>query len=286
MSTAPLAANALRDHVLALAQMPARSVSEPAALERAAVYVEGQLRGAGYSPVSQEYADGKARFRNVIATLNPDERPIIVIGAHYDVCGPQPGADDNASGVAVLIETARRLNAVAARVPYQIRFVAYSTEEPPYFTSDQMGSYVHATSLVKERAVIELMIGLEMVGYFSDQPHSQTYPEGIPTGQFPDTGDFIAVVSKPGHEPFLADLERAFTGAGLKAISLSAPEPLPGLAFSDHMNYWKRGLPAVMVTDTAFFRNPNYHRDTDTRETLDYRRMALVVEGLSSYFSR
>ncbi len=249
-------------------------------MERAVVYIKDILSENGGRIEVQTFEVGKTLYKNVIASYGPKEGPRIVVGAHYDVCYAQPGADDNASGVAGLLELSRMLNE-GSPPDLRIDLVAYALEEPPFFGTDEMGSAFHARSLREQGVEVKGMLSLEMIGYFSDEEDSQRYPSILLRPFYPDTGDFIAIVSDFGSRK-LKKLVRKnmLTVEGLDVRTLTAPSFFMGVDLSDHRNYWKQDYPAVMVTDTSFFRNPNYHEPTDTADTLDYRMMALVVEGV------
>jgi Zn-dependent M28 family amino/carboxypeptidase len=222
--------------------------------------------------------DGRT-YRNVIALFGPDTKERIVVGAHYDSAGVQPAADDNASGIAGLIELAYLLGQIS--LPVRVELVAYSLEEPPYFRTPGMGSAVHATSLKAHGIPVRIMFALEMIGYFSDRPDSQGFPLSIFKLFYPSRGNFIGIVSKLDHGLVVRRVKKAMRQAtSLPVYSINAPRFIPGVDFSDHLNYWQAGYPAVMITDTAFYRNKYYHTIHDTPDTLDYERMALVVQGV------
>ncbi len=273
----------LRAHVTALTKDLGgfRNPEHDEFLERAAGYVREQLEGVGYDVSDQEFdVDGRT-FRNIVAGYGPIDAPVVVLGAHYDVCGDQPGADDNASAVAGLLEVARLLQVHRPEVSYRIELVAFSLEEPPYFRTDNMGSAIHAQSLVDRGAEVRAMVALEMIGYFDDRPGSQSFPVPGLGLLYSTTGNGIVVVGDAGSWRLTGHVKGRMAGiCGIPVYSINAPAAVPGLDFSDHLNYWKRGWPAVMITDTAFFRNPNYHQPSDTAETLDYARMAEVVRGV------
>jgi Zn-dependent M28 family amino/carboxypeptidase len=223
----------------------------------------------------------RTTYRNVSAMFGPSGPDRLVVGAHYDAAGPYPGADDNASGVAGLIELAHGLGAAApARA---VELVAYTLEEPPFFTTPQMGSAVHAASLRRQQIRVRAMLSLEMIGYFSDAPNSQLFPHPVLKALYPSTGNFIAVIGKLAQPMLSPRVARAMRrGSVLPVRVLVAPPALPGIDFSDHRSYWQAGYGAVMITDTAFYRNPNYHTPRDRPETLDYRRMASVVQSVQA----
>jgi hypothetical protein len=271
---------ALHVEVLAGSHSP-RDYRHPERLHRAAEYVAESLREPGADVRFQEFRAEGETYRNVIAVLGPDTPDRIVVGAHYDTDGPFPGADDNASGVAGLLELARLL---AADPPARrVELVAYCLEEMPFFATDAMGSAVHARSLRRSGARVRAMLCLEMIGYFTDAPGSQTFPIGVLRLFYPDRGDFIAVVGRPREGLLVRRVKAAMrAGSGVTVRSINAPTGVPGVGLSDHASYWAEGYPAVMITDTAFYRNPNYHTESDRPETLDYRRMAAVVDGVAS----
>ncbi len=221
----------------------------------------------------------KDSFRNVIASFGCENKERIIIGAHYDVCGEQDGADDNASGIVGLLELARMLNDV--KLNYRIDLVAYTLEEPPFFRSEFMGSFIHAKYLYDNKINTYGMICLEMIGYFSDKKHSQSYPLSVLKMFYGNKGDFITVVSKFGRGKFARKYKRKMKKSKtIKTKGFKGPAHLTGIDFSDHMNYWNFGFDAVMITNTGFFRNKNYHKGTDLLETLDVQRMSGVIDAV------
>jgi Zn-dependent M28 family amino/carboxypeptidase len=270
----------LAAHVRMLAEtFVPRNESHPENLDRAAAYIRSHFAEAGGRVEDQPFEIGGRTYRNVIAHFGPATRERIVVGAHYDAAGPLPGADDNASGVAGLLELARLLG--EAPPPAHVELVAYTLEEPPFFAGPTMGSAFHVRSLKKKGVRVRAMICLEMIGYFTDEPGSQQFPHPALRFVYPSTGNFIAVVGRIGQGSLAGRIKRRMRrAAALPVHSINAPRWLPGVDFSDHKNYWAAGWDAVMITDTAFFRNDNYHSAADTPDTLDYERMALVVQGL------
>ncbi len=269
----------LRDHVIHLAHhIGERHLWRGDSLARAADYIESCLTRYGYAPVRQNYkAYGRTVF-NIIAEKSGSCPETVVIGAHYDTVPGSPGADDNASAVAGLLELARLMSRRACRL--NLIFAAFVNEESPAFGSDYMGSMQYAKHLKKEKRDIRFMISLEMIGYFrKDRP--QQYPLGLMRSFYPKTADFIAVVGdfKSGrHVHWLAGCIRRF--GGIQTAALAAPRHFGGIDRSDQLAFWHHGFKAVMVTDTANFRNPNYHLETDTVDTLDFDMSARVVAGL------
>ncbi len=256
-----------------------RDHAHPENLDRAADFIAARFEGAGWAVERQRYDVRGLGYQNVIARAGPDTREVVVIGAHYDTAGDQPGADDNASAVAGVMELARLLAGEPLKT--RVELVAYSLEEPPHFRTEHMGSAVHARRLAERGAEVRLMVAVEMIGCFEDAPGTQEYPMAFLKLFYPSAGNFIAVVGKWGQGRTLCRVKRAMrSSGGLPVHALNAPAGTPGADLSDHRNYWARGWPAVMVTDTAFMRNPRYHTADDTPDTLDYARMARTVEGL------
>ena len=218
-------------------------------------------------------------YKNVICSFGPMDAKRIIVGAHYDVCGKQEGADDNASGVVGLLELARLLK--GQKLKYRIDLVAYSLEEPPFFRSTMMGSYEHAKYLKDNNIEVFGMIAVEMIGYFDDAKGSQDYPIGLLSLFYGKRGNYITLVKKLKGGKFVRKMVRKYKGSkAIRTKKFSAPKGLQGIDWSDHLNYWKMGFNALMITDTSFYRNKNYHQKTDTMETLDLARMAKVIDGL------
>ena len=248
-------------------------------LNRVAAYIKSEFSQTGAAVSDQPYRIQGNSYRNVIAQFGPESEERIIVGAHYDTAGPLPGADDNASGVAGLIELARLLG--QQQPPLRVELVAFTLEEPPYFRTTGMGSSVHAESLRKQDIRVRAMFSLEMIGYFSDAPNSQRFPVAGLSAFYPSTGNFIGVVGRLSEGLLVRRTKAAMRNAApLPVYSISAPSFVPGVDFSDQLNYWHAGYSAVMITDTAFYRNRNYHTADDTEEKLDYKRMAMVIEGV------
>lgn len=269
----------LRATVRALAvDFSPRDIEHPRNLDAAARHIRGKLEAAGLTVDEQPYEIGARTYRNIVATLGPPSSEIVVVGAHYDVCMPFPGADDNASGVAGLVELARHL--VNEPLGCQVQLVAYTLEEPPVFASPQMGSAVHARSLAAAGVTVRAMLALEMLGCFSDEEGSQRFPVSAMRLIYPTRGNFIGVVGRVADAILTWRVKRAMAAATpLPVHALNGPRLIAGVDYSDHRSYWDQGWPAVMITDTAFYRNPRYHTPDDTPDTLDYARMAQVVQG-------
>ncbi len=260
-------------------EIGSRSSHTPEKLQRAIDYFRGELESTGLPMQIQEFEVGGQTFSNLIFEVRGRERPeeIIVVGAHYDSVPSTPGADDNATGAIATLELARHF---AAQPQAQtLRFLLFANEEPPFFQTDGMGSLIYARSLQQAGEEVVLMFSLEMLGFYSDEPNSQELPMGL-AGLFPTTGNFIAFVSDFASRELLDEAHAAFRVQGLPAEKLAAPAALPEAGFSDHWSFWQVGYPAIMITDTAFLRNPHYHAPTDSVETLDLSRYTRAVEGI------
>jgi len=260
-------------------QLLPRDQTHPSNLDRAAAYISARLAETGGRLSEQPFTISGNTYRNVICSFGPQSNERIIVGAHYDSYHEYAAADDNASGVAGLIELARLLS--RTNLPLQVDLVAYTLEEPPYFGTAHMGSVMHAQSLRKDGVKVKAMLSLEMIGYFSDAPDSQSFPVSLLRAFYPSRVNFIAVVGSSGEGGLARRVKRAMIGSSsLPVYSINAPRFVPGVDFSDHLSYWKAGYDALMITDTAFYRNHNYHTANDTAEKLDYHRMAMVVAGV------
>ena len=279
------AASRLRSHVKFLsADVGNRDMWEGYGnLLRSRDYIAGTLGAYGYRVLFQEYAVGNKKAGNIIVTkegLDKTKAPL-VLGAHYDSCG-NPGADDNASGVAVLLELARS----AAALPLQrtIRFVFFVNEEPPFFKTGAMGSRVYARSLKEKKEDILGAVVVECLGHYSQKFFSQRYPPLL--GFFyPNKGNFVAVVGNGRSRELVSDTTKALRNSRIPSRSLVI-DFLPVASFSDHWSFWQEGFRGAMITDTAFLRNRDYHTPTDTFEKLDYDAMARIVSGLAAWLEK
>jgi hypothetical protein len=273
-------ADRLKVHVKKLSfEIGDRSLFRYERLLSAAAYIGQEFAEYGLRVTKQQYSAGNRIVENIIAQRIGRSKPgeTVVVGAHYDTCN-NPGADDNASAVAGLLEMARRL---AIDNPERtVQFIAFVNEEPPFFKTNLMGSYVYARSAREEGRNIRAAIILEMIGYYTSEPGSQRYPPLLKFF-YPDVGNFIAVVGNVRNRWLVGLIESIFKKHSSFPIeSLAAVSLVPGIDFSDNWSFWKMDYPAVMITDTSFYRNTNYHKKTDTYETLDYLSMAEVVRGL------
>lgn len=264
------------------ALQPARNFQNLKSLEKASAYIEKEFNKAGANPENQSWMAQGNEYKNIIASYNTEKPRRLIVGAHYDVCGDQPGADDNASAVAGLLESARLVFELEPELDYRIDFVAYSLEEPPFFGSDKMGSYVHAKSLSDNNVDVIGMICFEMIGYFSDEPGSQAFPSPEMAEIYPHVGNFIIVVGIEKYADFnrkVHQLMERDAAIDVQVISFPSGGGLAGL--SDQRSYWQFGYKALMINDTSFVRNPHYHKKSDTIETLDFDKMTEVIN--SSY---
>ncbi|HEV7766783.1 MAG TPA: M28 family peptidase [Thermoanaerobaculia bacterium] len=274
----------LRRDVTALCAFGERSTFESANLNVAADWISREFAAAGHRVdrhvyrIEQDGVDAANVIAEIHGTANANE--IVIIGAHYDSVHGTMGADDNASGVAVLLALARRVSGM--KPTRTLRFVAFANEEPPHFQSEDMGSFQYAKRCHDRKERIVAMVSLESLGYFDDARGSQKYPPPL-SALYPDTGNFIAFVSNIGSRSLNSRCAKAFRARSKFPIeTASLPEAIPGIGWSDQWSFWQFGWPAIMISDTAPYRNPNYHEASDTPETLDYARMGQVVEGLSA----
>jgi Zn-dependent M28 family amino/carboxypeptidase len=284
--TSPITPERLRAHVVRLAgEIGDRNVFRPAALEAAADYIVGQWRDFGYRVGRQEYQAGGVRCANLEVERRgrASAGGILLIGAHYDSVRGCPAANDNGSGVAALLELARRFAEVEpART---VRFVAFANEEPPFFMTLQQGSIVYACAARQRGDDIRLMASLETMGYFSGAAGSQRYPP-LFRHFYPDRGNFLGLVSDFHSRPAMLQLAAAFRAASDFPLEHTATfRWIPGVAWIDHRSFWRAGYPAVMITDTAFYRYRYYHTAADTPDKLTYDAFARATEGLYGAFA-
>jgi Zn-dependent M28 family amino/carboxypeptidase len=258
-----------------------RSYQDLDRLAKTVKYLLEEFTALGFQPTTQSFEFTGRTYQNVIAELKGTRSPeqVLVVGAHYDTVRTTPGADDNASGVAGLLGLAKLL--AGRPLEKTVRLVAFALEEPPTYRTRNMGSYHYAAGLKKASEKVDGMICLEMIGFFCDRPGSQHYPIPFMKLRYPRTGNFIAMVGNRRSRNFTMQMADGFRKeTDLPLVTLNAPAIVVGIDFSDHWSFGKFGYPAFMVTDTAFYRNLNYHSPSDLPDTLDYSRMAQVVEGL------
>jgi hypothetical protein len=273
-----------------------RSVVTPRNLKKSEEYIAEFYGSLGLPVETEPYEYRGLQVANIISRieLGPrEETPPMryLLGAHFDSVEGTVGADDNASAVAVQLEVARNLvnrHQVGSR-RVSVKLVSFALEEPPVFGTRFQGSAVHARNARARGEVIDGMLCLEMVGYACREPGCQDYPFPVNWMGYPKTGDFIGIVGNFSSRALTRSLVQSFRGnPGLPVVSLSVPFngwPLPAVRLSDHASFWDHGYRAVMITDTAFFRNPHYHLPSDTLDKLDFRFMAELVESLVSFFA-
>lgn len=262
-----------------------RNVEHLPPLEKAAKAIERRWRRQGLKVEREEVPTGEQVVHNLIAELPGTTRAgeIVVVGAHYDTAGSTPGADDNASGVAALLELSRRFS--KRSMPRTIRFVAFVNEEPPHFQTDRMGSVVNAKATRARGDNVVAMLSLETLGYYTDEPGTQAYPPVV-SSLYPSEGNFVAFVSNLGSRDLVRRCVELFRDhAQFPSEGIAAPDFVTGIGWSDHWAFYREGYPAVMVTDTAPFRNPHYHEDTDRVEVVSPEHVARVVDGLEAVIS-
>lgn len=275
----------LRAHVQAIASTE-HNTATPRELEKAARHIETTLQGFGYSLRRQEYEAGGQKVRNIevsVSNAAPGAKPerIFIVGAHYDSARGAPGANDNGSGTAAVLELARLLKTMQPSRGTEVKFVFFVNEEPPWFMGEEMGSMQHARELRKHGQNVEGALILETVGWYSQKKNSQQLPPGLEK-HYPTTGNFIAFVGTLESSALVRQALAAFKAqSDFPAEGLAAPAHVMGVTLSDHSSYNRHGYPALMITDTAFMRYPYYHTAEDTPDKLDYASMARVVKGLA-----
>ena len=258
---------------------PPRNYRNIDSLNNVASYLDDRFKDIGLETYFQNYVVDNNEYKNVIATLNPQYEKRLIIGAHYDVCGNFQGADDNASAVAGLIQTAKQLYSLKDILPIRIDFVCFTLEEPPYFGTQNMGSYVYAKYLFDNKIDVIGMINYEMIGYFTNENVDLSKLSMFITKKQADIskGNFIAMVCNEQSQNFMSEFDFENIDKNIEYVEAMIPTPINQITASDHLNFWKFGYKAIMVTDTAHFRNPNYHTANDTLETLDVNKMQCVV---------
>jgi len=265
-----------------------RSYTNTKVLDNTASYIHDMFSQYSNNTRYQSYEldnfeqEGVHKYRNVLADFKGRmgcDDGLVVVGAHYDTFAGYPGANDNTSGVAALLELARVLHDNPPKCDTQL--VAYTLEEPPAFSTEKMGSYIHAKDLYDRGIKVKVAIVLETIGFYTDKANSQTYPIPLLNLYYPSEANFVSVVSNLSSIPQTRAVKNALKRtSNLPAYSISAPSLVPGVDFSDHRNYWTFGYPSVMITDTAFYRSDNYHTPNDTPESLNYNDIAKVADGI------
>lgn len=269
----------LRGHVVAIGSRP-HSIGHAPAYAEAAAYIERTLAAQGYAVTRQAFDEGLAVNLEAVIEPGAANAPTLVVGAHYDSARSAPGANDNGSGTAALLELARMLADLRGKTKVRIRLAFFANEEPPFFKTDRMGSLVYARALADKGRKPDAMFSLETLGFYRDTPGSQHYP--FPLGAlYPDTGNFVAFVGTVSARPLVRRAVREFRAvAQFPSVGGTAPGIVQGIDWSDHWSFGEIGVPALMITDTAPFRYPHYHTLKDTPDKLDYDRLARVTAGL------
>ena len=273
----------LKRHIASIAARE-HNIAHYDELEKVARYIEATLESFGYIVGRQEFtADGR-KVRNIDLTIEPSagkpDPQVVVVGAHYDSARGTPGANDNATGVAAVLELARLLRDLRGTAGKRIRLVLFVNEEPPYFMTDAMGSLQYARALAARNERVVAMYSLETIGFYSSQPGSQRYPAPFNL-LYADRADFVAFVGMLGSRPLLQETVRSFRShTSFPSIGGVAPSAIPGIAWSDHWAFAQYGFQAVMITDTALFRYPHYHLPSDTPDKIDTEKLARVVKGI------
>lgn len=274
-------ANRLEGHVQALCGLGPRTYARPGSLAAAAAWLTARLQDLGLTPERHEFRVMDQDYASLIVDIPGRERPgeVVLVGAHYDTVRVSPGADDNASGCAALLELARLLGKPHPRT---LRLAFFVNEEPPFFMTSEQGSLRYAYDIRRRGDDVRAMLCLESVGYFRDEPGSQRYPFPLSL-YYPDRGDFVAFVGNVASRGLTRRMTELFRAScPLPSEGAALPGIFPGVSWSDHRSFWKAGYAAVMATDTVPYRNPHYHRASDTPETLDYPRMARLTLGLAA----
>ena len=270
----------LRNHVQFLASSIGQRNSD-LSLEQALGYIKKTMKANGYESIEQPFEIGPQKFKNLECTLkgSNDSNEVLIVGAHYDSVVGSTGANDNGSGVAATLELARLF--AKKKFPLTVKFVFFTNEEPPYFRTREMGSYAYAQYCKEHNYKIKGLIVLETIGYYTDTPNSQKYPLGLDSG-YPTTGNFIAFVGNEDSKKLVQGAIASFrSGCKFPSEAIAAPNWIMGVDWSDQYWFWKEGVPAVMITDTALYRYRYYHTMQDTPDKLVYSSFARVVSGLA-----
>jgi hypothetical protein len=274
--------NNIKQHISVLAEkIGERNIWKYVNLKASASYIEKAITEMGYEVKKQEYMVMGEHVENLEWELTSERHPeeIILVGAHYDSVSGSPGANDNASGVAAVLEIARLLK--TETLSRTIRFVTFVNEEPPFFQTGKMGSRIYASRSRQRGEKIIAMFSLETIGYYSHEKGSQNYP--FPLSFFyPDTGNFIAFVGNVSSRSLVQEALEIFRSkTAFPSEGIAAPGWFPGIGWSDNWSFWKEGYPAIMITDTALFRYPYYHTHQDVPDNIEYEQMSRVVVGMS-----
>ena len=244
-------------------------------------YIANQFSALGYEVKYQNYELYGDQFSNIIVDIDSDDHtsPVLIVGAHYDSVAGSPGANDNASGVAALLEVARYLKNIE-ETEYRIRLIAFANEEPPYFQTEEMGSMMYVKSMTGSEEQILGMISIETIGYYTNRERSQTYPKLFHL-LYPDRGNFVSFIGNLQSRPLVTSSISIFRkNCRVPSEGIASPAFIPGVGWSDHWSFWVSGHKAIMITDTAPYRYPHYHKASDTPDKLNYDQYSRVVHGL------
>ncbi len=275
-----LAATLERDVTHLALDIGERNLRRPTSLNATVAWLEHRLNAANLAPRRQTYSVATQQVHNVevIFPALATDAPIVVVGAHYDSAIGTPGANDNATGVAVLLELARRFAGTAS--PLELRLVWFTNEEPPYFQGPDMGSLRYARALAEQGREVQAMLSLETMGFYVDQEGSQHYP-GALRGFFPTTGNFVAFVGNDASKDLVREVVGRFRrDTSFPSEGVAVNGNLMGIGWSDHWSFWQTGSPALMITDTAPFRYHHYHKPTDTPDHINFSHLSRVTLGL------
>ena len=276
----------LYQHVDVLAnQIGERNLHNKGSLQKTVDYIFEQMNRSSLDVNQLNFSFNGQSFSNIVAEKKGQEYEdqIIIIGAHYDTVEDSPGADDNATGIAGLLEMIRLFSDFDNKRTY--RFVAFALEEPPFYGTSQMGSHVYAESCKQRNDNVLFMTSLEMLGYFLNKKNTQRYPEPDLARKHPNRGNFISVVGDPESKPLLKKVSNNISKFTTVPIELFiAHRGTPGANLSDHASFWKFGFRAIMITDTAFYRNPHYHKPDDTIDTIHFKKFSNLVYGLTKAY--
>jgi Zn-dependent M28 family amino/carboxypeptidase len=261
--------------------LPHRNYKHLKSLNRAARYIFSELKKNNPHVIYQPFKVKDNEYKNIIVTFNKEKKERLVVGAHYDVCGNQPGADDNGSGVAALLELSRMVSQLKPHLSHRLDLVAYTLEEPPFFRSDYMGSAVHARSLSKVKAKVLCMISMDMIGYFARRKGTPSYRSVLYKDEYANSPNTTAVIGLNDHKKMAERIARIMDiSSKIEVIPLFGPRTTLAIDFSDHLNYWNNGYPAVMLSNIFISSNPYYHSKQDTIDLLDFSKLAEVVKGM------
>ncbi|MCP4148996.1 MAG: M28 family peptidase [bacterium] len=272
----------LYSHVLFLTSItPPRYHANPGSLNKAASYIFAQFEKCGGRTVFQPFKAKGKNYKNVIASFGPEKGERIILGAHYDVCGAQPGADDNGSGVATLLELARMIAQNKPNLKYRLDLASYTLEEPPFYRSPFMGSAIHADSLAKANVKVKLMISIDMIGYFPENPTHSALDSELFKFYNIDPSNATVLMSKTDMKDSVHLIRKYICdGSTIDVLPKVIPRSTRGSDWSDHLNFWNNGYPGMLLCNAFINPSPNYHKKSDTIDTLNFQKIAEIAKGL------